>query len=1048
MHTDSNHSSSDDDVFISDILFAYEQAAEVGHTIDIAKQCEDRPHLISMVRSRIEALERMNQLLGNVHRDCSLDVTMESSLADLPAECGSPSQLETNAEFEILRRHARGGLGEVLLAQQKHLNRQVAIKIIQAPFDRDPIRRRRFLREAEITARLQHPGVVPVYGMGIDKDGRPCYAMRFVEGETLQSAIEAFHHRLASLSTKQILHELRQLLERFVSVCNTIGYAHDRGILHRDIKPSNIMLGKFRETLVVDWGLAKELRTSIQQPNSTGPNSERPNIIEVQPDMANDQMETKYSDTDEQLTQHGGVLGTPFFMSPEQGSGKELTPSSDIYSLGATLCTILAGSPPKSRLYRQESETTACEPPAPLSSLRMKPLIAICSKAMRFDPTQRYASTLHLAADVERWLADEPVSVYRGDFGERFSRWVRHHRAAAVACLAIASVILVSLFVLAIQMNLANRSLTQANHVANAAKNSAQAASELAQANAKVADEQSRIAVAILHEVIQDIQRQLIRTPASQDVRRSILQKSMSGLERVSASLDLRPEVDRNVLLARLYLADVYSQIGSDSEFAGLQEAQKQLLLAREIANQLIAADPQNWSYQLDLGNILNRLGSVASQIGTAAEAEAFWRESLAIRERAFAHDPKKEDHFSDYLNALNMLGDYYVRDRSLAEASKLNNKAYDLIQAHIDSNSNLSGDRMIDVTLNNYASLKLRQGATDDAISILGQSLERSRRMVASNANDRVARSDLAFVLTMFGRAHSSQGDYRSAEPFYLEALELRDRNYRQEPDNLRSVHQFMQGNERMGGLMLKLGRLPEAKGYFETMMTLCERLLAAGPDNLDSIRNLSVAYERMAAVLWEVGQRDEAIGFFEKSLESDRERMRLDPSDPRTKLDVADSLAALGMRMIELDRSEDANLMLTEAVEKYRDHVVQNADDVKSMRTLAEICRNLSSAQEARNHFIEARESLSEATQLLEKVEARDPNNAAVLLDRAVTLYDQGRFEMEHGDQTLAKTNLRAALDIMERLSQMPNWSESHDEWKKKIEHAFNKIDTSDDR
>ena len=157
-----------------------------------------------------------------------------------------------------LRLLARGGLGVVFVAHDEELNREVALKEIQSRLARDPQSRARFLVEAEVTARLEHPGIVPVHGLGHYTDGRPYYAMRLIRGESLKEAIARFH---AKVQTDSSLGErsraLQSLLRRFLDVCNAVAYAHSRGVIHRDLKPSNIMLGNYGETLIVDWGLAK-----------------------------------------------------------------------------------------------------------------------------------------------------------------------------------------------------------------------------------------------------------------------------------------------------------------------------------------------------------------------------------------------------------------------------------------------------------------------------------------------------------------------------------------------------------------------------------------------------------------------------------------------------------------------------------------------------------------------------------------------------------------------------------------------------------------------
>src|SRR3954453_15064457 len=160
--------------------------------------------------------------------------------------------------FRVLRPHAQGGLGAVFVALDGELNREVALKQILEHHADDPASRTRFLIEAEITGGLEHPGIVPIYGLGHYGDGRPYYAMRFIRGDSLQEAIRRFHEaEKPGRDPGQRALELRQLLGRFMDVCNAIAYAHSRGVLHRDLKPGNVMLGEYGETLVVDWGLAK-----------------------------------------------------------------------------------------------------------------------------------------------------------------------------------------------------------------------------------------------------------------------------------------------------------------------------------------------------------------------------------------------------------------------------------------------------------------------------------------------------------------------------------------------------------------------------------------------------------------------------------------------------------------------------------------------------------------------------------------------------------------------------------------------------------------------
>ncbi len=177
----------------------------------------------------------------------------------------------------MIREHAKGGIGQVWLARDSELQREVAVKEIQPRFAGSEDQRARFVLEAEITGSLEHPGIVPVYSLGRNAEGRPYYAMRFIRGESLSVEIQRFHKKfseeLGAAGAKVRTGskwgvEFRQLIGRFLDVCDAIDYAHSRGVLHRDLKPANIMLGPYGETLVVDWGLAKVI--GKPEPERTG----------------------------------------------------------------------------------------------------------------------------------------------------------------------------------------------------------------------------------------------------------------------------------------------------------------------------------------------------------------------------------------------------------------------------------------------------------------------------------------------------------------------------------------------------------------------------------------------------------------------------------------------------------------------------------------------------------------------------------------------------------------------------------------------------------
>lgn len=382
----------------------------------------------SATRERLRAIDD-DEVQATLMQLGALD---DSELDDRPERNGE--SMAPGERYRIVRRHAQGGLGEVYVAEDAELGRNVALKIMHQRHAADLRRRARFLLEAEITGGLEHPGIVPVYGSGSYSDGRPFYAMRFVKGENLKQAIARFHAtgpRFDSLA-------FRELLARFIDICNAVAFAHSRGVLHRDIKPSNVMLGKFGETLVVDWGLAK-----TQGGRERAPTQDDASRFEPRGD-------------DRSATVMGAALGTPAYMPPEQAEGRiaDLGPASDVYSLGATLYEILAGAAPftgQATEVIDQVQRGEFVPPRLVQPAAPAALEAACLKAMALRPTQRYGSALELAEEIKHWLADEPVRAFAEPFPARVRRWMRRHRplvASAAALLATAAIALtISLFV-------------------------------------------------------------------------------------------------------------------------------------------------------------------------------------------------------------------------------------------------------------------------------------------------------------------------------------------------------------------------------------------------------------------------------------------------------------------------------------------------------------------------------------------------------------------------------------------------------------------------
>lgn len=380
-----------------------------------------------------DARQSLAECMGGTARQSlseALDPEMFASLPDRFASFRGVESQPGRWRYRLTRTHGMGGLGVVSIAEDAALERNVAVKHMRLERLLDPMAIERFIREARLTGRLQHPNIVPVYELGLRPDDQtPFYAMRFVGHRTLHDAI-AEHHSDNSASESERNLRFRGLLQSFLSVCNAVAFAHDERVIHRDIKPANVMIGDFGEVILLDWGLAKRLD-------------------EPEPAAAAAAGLDGETGTSAAQTLAGVRLGSPAYMAPEQASGRiDLHGTqTDVYGLGVMLYEILSGDVPFSGASTEEllAAIQSREMPDPRMRNRSAPraLIAICRKAMEKGPLDRYPNAKALAEDVQHWLADEPVSVFREPAHRRCARWARNHKPIAAAIAASIAVLAV-----------------------------------------------------------------------------------------------------------------------------------------------------------------------------------------------------------------------------------------------------------------------------------------------------------------------------------------------------------------------------------------------------------------------------------------------------------------------------------------------------------------------------------------------------------------------------------------------------------------------------
>ncbi len=361
------------------------------------------------------------------------------------ASSGAAASL-LSGKYEEVSKLGQGGVGEVVKVMDRDLKREVAMKrlLSQGSGDDSLIR---FVEEAQATGQLEHPNIVPVHDLGVDADGRVYFTLKLVQGASLKKVIQgrndnAILDESAGAGFYRQRYTPLRMIEILIAMCQAVAYAHSKGIIHRDLKPDNVMLGKYGEVLVMDWGLAKLIANKLK---SKSKDSERETV----------RVMTSRSEDDSQSTMEGSIAGTPAYMSPEQAAGKisELDQRTDIYALGAILYEILTGQPPYKgagalALVKQVVEG----PPPPLKDAKgafafqpiPRELRAICEKAMGRKPQDRYASASLLRDDLQAYIENQPVSAAPDTPVQRAIKWVkRNKRQVQTSGLSAAAVLVV-----------------------------------------------------------------------------------------------------------------------------------------------------------------------------------------------------------------------------------------------------------------------------------------------------------------------------------------------------------------------------------------------------------------------------------------------------------------------------------------------------------------------------------------------------------------------------------------------------------------------------
>jgi serine/threonine-protein kinase len=784
-----------------------------------------------------------------------------------------PFAAETHERYTLTRLHARGGIGQVWLARDSALGREVALKELRPERANNPDLWARFLEEARITGQLEHPSIVPVYELARRADDQyPFYTMRFVRGRSLTEAAHDYHNRRREGRAEAL--ELPTLLTSFVGICQAVAFAHSRGVIHRDLKGQNVVLGDYGEVILLDWGLAKVV-------NSSDPAS----ATVVQPVAPVPQ-----GADSRDATQPGQVLGTPAYMSPEQAAGRfdQVDRRSDVYGLGAILYEILTGQPPFSgsgtdellRRVREEEPTAPrrVNPEAPAA------LAAVCKKAIAKVPAARYGSAAELAHEVQRFLADEPVAAYRDPMPVRAGRWARRHRTMVAA----AAVLLVSAVVaLAAGGWLVARERDEARRQGRFARRA-------------VDDMYTQVA-----------ERWLADQPHMDPLQRQFLEKALDYYVRFAQLTSTDLAVRREKGQAYHHMGDILRKLGRQDE------AEKAYRRAIELLDHLAREAPREGRYRHELAHAHNRLGIVLAATGRRVEAEAEYERALDLQEPLAAWDPRRAEY-------RHYLAKTYKNRADLLESSGRHKEAeasYGRANALLEQ---LASDKVgtdeyredLAASLLGIGRVMQRQDRRSAAFAAYRRGTELLERLVAEAPVMPRRREFLAIARMTQGTFLVSGGRISEAEPALARSLAVYEalvRDFPARPDYQSGVPR---AESNLGQLYWTSGRSSEAEAAFRRAVKGYSAVIAKdAPGATQNRVELARCQNNLGLVLAAAGRRPEAEQAYQAVLLIYRELAAAEPTVPQRRRDLGGALGNFGLLLAGSGRLRDAEAVILEA-------------------------------------------------------------------------------------------------------------------------------------
>ncbi len=720
----------------SRVRLAHAATPSDGHRVDRCLECAPEP-----LNSSTPVSDQTSSR--------SLPSTLQTS--DRSQSSSGAGQFATAGRYTLIRLVGEGGIGQVWLARDQHMDREIALKRLQPMNSLSPAAQARFLREARVTGQLQHPGVAPVYEL-VQSPEQPelFYTMRFINGRTLTQAARDYHRRQTAGEAQPL--DLRELIGAFLSVCQVIAYAHSRGVIHRDIKGQNVVLGDFGEVMVLDWGLAKV----VGEPDETAGEDRQAGCPRPIVDAAVDPCDE---------TAQGEILGTPSHMSPEQATGHHdlVGPRSDIYGLGAILYQILTGESPfrgdKYEVLRKVIEELPEPPRHRIAGLSLA-LDAICLKCLAKAPGDRYSSAADLARDVQRYLADEPVTAFKEPSSMKVKRWIGRHRTLAIASTATLLVATLILSGWTVSLKRANQREASAH---------------------AIAEDRLTLAMTAVDDFVTDFgEDPLLKAHGLERPRRRLLMRAKDFYEIFAREKGREPRVEVERGNSYLRLAKLTENLGEASEATALSQQ------ARSIFTDLHRLYPVITEYREGVARALLALGSNYGETKQPEAARAVLEEAATVWEGLARDHPETHRYRGQMVTALNRLGrvlclalrDYTgceeVLERSLALGASLT-REYPAVPEY--RNEHAEAMLLTGIAKSYRGEFQLAKGTLEKSLSL-------RESIVAEYPEVMEYQSDLVDSCALIASSYLNAGEPDRVPELYTKVWKISDRLARVHPD------------------------------------------------------------------------------------------------------------------------------------------------------------------------------------------------------------------------------------------------------------------------